>query len=226
MRSSKSQGSSSASSATERHVQMAHPAWEPFVLSERLISTTIELSVSWRRHPEVETVACVSENRLHAMTLDGSGAGLRAAGKESAMTGVAQAAIGVPVASAPQSATTGKRFFDAMGSPCFILCELVVSYCWLRLMHSPRPVAPAPAAATLAAKSCFSSPGFAPTVPGGRRDRAPRGRPSLAWRPAPALVGQKPLLARAPGCRRWWPMRSPYAVACAPGSTVQVIVAT
>ena len=58
------------------------------------------------------------------------------------MTGVAQAAIGVPVASAPQSATTGKRFFDAMGSPCFILCELVVSYCWLRLMHSPRPVAP------------------------------------------------------------------------------------
>ena len=29
------------------------------------------------------------------------------------MTGVAQAATGVPVASAPQSATTGKRFFGA-----------------------------------------------------------------------------------------------------------------
>ena len=117
MRSSKSHGSSSASSTTECHVQTAQPAWDSFSLFERSISTTIEASVFRRRHPEVEIAACASENRLRAMTLDGSGAGLRTAGKESAMTGVAQAATGVPVASAPQSATTGKRFFDAMGSP-------------------------------------------------------------------------------------------------------------
>ena len=98
-------------------MQTAHPAWEPFALFERLISTTIEPSVLRRRHPEVEIAACANEKRLHAMALDGLGAELRAAGKESAMTGVAQAATGVPVASAPQSATTGKRFFDAMGSP-------------------------------------------------------------------------------------------------------------
>ena len=98
-------------------MQTVHPAWEPFALFERLISTTIEPSVSRRRHPEVETAACAIEKRSHAMVLDGFGAELRAAGKESAMTGVAQAATGVPVASAPQSATTGKRFFDAMGSP-------------------------------------------------------------------------------------------------------------
>ena len=117
MRSSKLHGSPSASSTTERHVQTAHPAWEPFALFERLISTTIEPSVLRRRHPEVEIAACANEKRLHAMALDGFGAELRAAGKKSAMTGVAQAATGVPVASAPQSATTGKRFFDAMGSP-------------------------------------------------------------------------------------------------------------
>lgn len=117
MRTSKLHGSPSASSTTERHVQTAHPAWEPFALFERLISTTIEPSVLRRRHPEVEITACAIEKRSHAMALDGFGAELRATGKESAMTGVAQAATGVPVASAPQSATTGKRFFDAMGSP-------------------------------------------------------------------------------------------------------------
>lgn len=117
MRSSKSHGSPSASAAADFHVQMAQPVWGPFSLSGRLISTTIESTVLRWRHPEVEIAACAIEKRLHAMALDGFGAELRAAGKESAMTGVAQAATGVPVASAPQSATTGKRFFDAMGSP-------------------------------------------------------------------------------------------------------------
>lgn len=90
MRSSKLHGSPSASSTTERHVQTAHPAWEPFALFERLISTTIEPSVLRRRHPEVEIAACAIEKRSHAMVLDGFGAELRAAGKEPAMTGVAK----------------------------------------------------------------------------------------------------------------------------------------
>ena len=42
MRSSKSHGSPSASTATDFHVQMAQPVWGAFSLSGRLISTTIE----------------------------------------------------------------------------------------------------------------------------------------------------------------------------------------
>ena len=61
--------------------------------------------------------ACASEKRWRAMTLIWSVARRSAVGKEKSMAGVAKAATGMPATSALQSAATGKRFFDAMGSP-------------------------------------------------------------------------------------------------------------
>ena len=158
MRSLASQTSPSASTATDFHVQVVQPAWGPFSLSRRLISTTIEPSVSQERHPEVEIVACASENRLHAMALGGADAELRAVGKESAMAGVAQAAKGVPVASALQSAATGKSFLGAM---VLLTVQSSVMPCLayrLRLMCRPRHVTAAPAAATQTEAGTVSSP--------------------------------------------------------------------
>lgn len=62
-------------------------------------------------------LACASEKRWRAMVLIWFVARQLTAGKGMSTAGVARAATGMPVASALQSAVTGKRFFDAMGSP-------------------------------------------------------------------------------------------------------------
>ena len=62
-------------------------------------------------------LACAREKRWHAMALIWFVARRLTAGKGTFTAGVARAATGMPVASALQSAATGKRFFDAMGSP-------------------------------------------------------------------------------------------------------------
>ena len=154
MRSSMSHGSPSASTATDFHVQMAQPAWEPFSLSGCSVSTTTEPSVLRRRHPEVRIVARASEKRWQTTISDEFATGLRACGKEFAVAGVAQAARDVPVASALQSAATGKRFLGAMvllTVRCSVLRCLAYG---LRLMCRPRHVSPAPAVATPTAMSC------------------------------------------------------------------------
>ena len=156
MRSSMSHGSPSASTATDFHVQMAQPAWEPFSLSGRSVSTTTEPSVLRRRHPEVRIVACASEKRWQVTMPDEFATGLRACGKEFAVAGIAQAARGVPVASALQSAATGKRFLGAMVLLSVPRTPVVLGY-WLRLMCRPRHVSPAPVMATPAAMSCRAS---------------------------------------------------------------------
>ena len=85
-------------------------------------------------------------------------AGLKAVGKEFAMTGVAQAAKGVPVASALQSAATGKSFLGAM---VLLTVQSSVMSCLayrFRLMCRPRHVTAAPAAATQTEAGTVSSP--------------------------------------------------------------------
>ncbi|WP_199412203.1 hypothetical protein [Collinsella sp. OM08-14AT] len=94
-----------------------HPVRGPSAVLERSVSTTIELFVQRRRHPEAEMLACASEKRWRAMVLIWFVARQLTAGKGTSTAGVARAATGMPVASALQSAATGKRFFDAMGSP-------------------------------------------------------------------------------------------------------------
>ena len=92
------------------------------------------------------------------MALGGADAELRAVGKESAMAGVAQAAKGVPVASALQSAATGKSFLGAM---VLLTVQSSVMPCLayrLRLMCRPRHVTAAPAAATQTEAGTVSSP--------------------------------------------------------------------
>ena len=116
-RSSTSQESPSASVAAARHVQITHPVRGPSAVLERSVSTTIELFARRRRHPEVEMLACASEKRWRAMVHIWFVARQLTAGKGTSTAGVARAATGIPVASALQSAATGKRFFDAMGSP-------------------------------------------------------------------------------------------------------------
>ena len=69
------------------------------------------------------------------------------------MAGVAQAARGVPLASALQSAATGKRFLGAMVLLSIPRTPVALGY-WLRLMCRPRHVSPAPTVATPTAMSC------------------------------------------------------------------------
>ena len=77
------------------------------------------------------------------------------------MTGAAQAARGVPVASALQSAATGNSFLGAM---VLLAVQSSVLPCLayrLRLMYRPRHVTAAPAAATQTEAGADSSPVWA-----------------------------------------------------------------
>lgn len=64
-------------------------------------------------------MACASEKRWQATIPDEFATGFRACGKEFAVAGVAQAARGVPLASALQSAATGQKVFGCHGSPIY-----------------------------------------------------------------------------------------------------------